>query len=266
MKLHFFGTCAGTEPMPGRKHTSFAVEIESGIYWFDAGENCSNTAHLMGVDLLAVRKIFISHTHMDHVGGLGNLFWNIRKLSGLKNQLPIEKRVDLYLPNLEIWDGIWMILKNTEGDYACQFEIGTHEVTDGVLLDQDGIRVSAIHNHHLPHTDGKPWRSFSYKIEAEGKTVVFSGDVKEVDDLAPFLWDPCDVLLIETGHHNVAPLCDRITERYPLVKSLFFIHNGKDILQNPVAAAFTAQQHFRGPVIICEDGTSISIERDSFPF
>lgn len=41
MKLYFLGTCAGTEPMPDRTHTSFALESGGSIYWFDAGEGCS---------------------------------------------------------------------------------------------------------------------------------------------------------------------------------------------------------------------------------
>ena len=86
MKLWFFGTCSGTEPLPGRHHVSFALESEGGLYWFDAGEGCSYTAKLAGADLLAVKKIFISHTHMDHVGGLGNLLWNIRKLEWVEGR------------------------------------------------------------------------------------------------------------------------------------------------------------------------------------
>lgn len=69
MKLHFLGTCSGTEPMPDRKHTSFAIETGDRLYWFDAGEGCSYTAHLMGLDLLSLCKVVISHPHMDHVGG-----------------------------------------------------------------------------------------------------------------------------------------------------------------------------------------------------
>ena len=81
MNIHFIGTCAGTEPMPGRKHASVVLESQDHLYWFDAGEGCSYTGHLMGLDLLKTGKIVISHTHMDHVGGLGNLLWNIRKLT-----------------------------------------------------------------------------------------------------------------------------------------------------------------------------------------
>ncbi|MDD6563518.1 MAG: hypothetical protein PUF08_00410, partial [Clostridiales bacterium] len=64
MKFYIFGSCSGTEPFKGRHHTAWALELNGRIYWFDAGETCSYTAHLMGVELLAVSDIFISHPHM----------------------------------------------------------------------------------------------------------------------------------------------------------------------------------------------------------
>lgn len=111
-RLHFLGTCSGTEPMPERKHTAFAIETGDRLYWFDAGEGCSYTAHLKGLDLLSVCKVVISHTHMDHMGGLANLFWNIRKLTtvGEKRQTLFEN-IELYIPNLVPWEGVRMCLK-----------------------------------------------------------------------------------------------------------------------------------------------------------
>ena len=82
MKLTFLGSCSGTEPMPDRFHTSYVIEHGGGVYWFDAGEGCSYNAHLMGIDLLAIRSLCISHCDLDHVGGLVNLLGTIRKLEG----------------------------------------------------------------------------------------------------------------------------------------------------------------------------------------
>ena len=75
MKIHFLGTCAGTEPMPTRKHTSTVIEFDDALYFFDAGEGRSYTAHNMGLDLLKTKNIVISHPHLHHIGGLCKLIY-----------------------------------------------------------------------------------------------------------------------------------------------------------------------------------------------
>ena len=59
MKRHILGSCSGTEPMPGRHQTAWMLEAGGRLYQFDAGECCSWTAHLMKLDLLALRALFI---------------------------------------------------------------------------------------------------------------------------------------------------------------------------------------------------------------
>lgn len=114
--MYIFGSCAGTEPIAGRHHTALAIEINNRFYWFDAGESCTYTAYLMGIDLLRVADIFISHVHMDHVGGLQNLLWTIRKLSIVKKQFPQFGDINVYMPNMDTWNGILSVLENSEGN------------------------------------------------------------------------------------------------------------------------------------------------------
>ena len=92
-KLTILGSCSGTEPIPNRHHTSITLEHAGKLYWFEAGENCSYSAHLLGIDLATTEAIFISHTHMDHLGGLPNLLWTMRKLS-LRSEQSLNKLKD----------------------------------------------------------------------------------------------------------------------------------------------------------------------------
>ena len=229
MKLYIFGSCSGTEPFEGRHHTALAFETNGRIYWFDAGETCSYTAHLMGVDLLAVSDIFISHPHMDHVGGLGNLLWNIRKLSVVKKTLPHYGDVVVYTPNTETFDGILSVLRNTEGHYEAGYNTVCRRITDSVLLKDENIEVTALHNSHLPPTESG-WESFSFCIKAQGKKIVYSGDVGGIEDLSEFLADGCDVLLMETGHHRAEDICREINDKCFSVKTIYFLHHGLSIL------------------------------------
>ena len=156
MKLHFLGTCAGTEPMPERKHASFALEVNGDLYWFDAGEGCSYTAHNMGLDVLKVKKIIISHPHLDHTGGLANLIWNIRKMHWVKNSETMGE-IDIFLPDMQVWDGVMTLLHCSEGKFALEDHLHPHSVQDGLLFDDDAVRVTALHNLHVAAQPGQ-WR------------------------------------------------------------------------------------------------------------
>ena len=123
MKIHFLGTCAGTEPMPARKHSSTAIELNDTLYFFDAGEGCSYTAHNMGLDLLKIRAIFISHPHLDHVGGLCNLLWTVRKLRYHYGKKTKFDEIGVYIPTPETFDGVMKILRNSESGYRCDFAV-----------------------------------------------------------------------------------------------------------------------------------------------
>lgn len=65
MKIHFLGTCSGTDPMPDRNHASWVLEVDDKLYFFDAGECCSRSAHLSGLDVLTMKAVFVSHPHID---------------------------------------------------------------------------------------------------------------------------------------------------------------------------------------------------------
>ena len=257
MKIHFLGTCAGTEPMPGRKHASVAVESGDCIYWFDAGEGCSYTAHLMGIDLLKVKKVVISHTHMDHVGGLGNLLWNIRKLSNVQKRFPIHGGVEVHIPNMETWEGIMSILRNTENGFKTDYPVMAREIQAGVVFDDGVMKVTAFPNSHLGDVNSAKCLSFSYLIECEGKRLVYSGDVGKYQDLDEVLKGGCDGLIIETGHFNVDAVCEYVADKK--IERLFFSHNGREILYDPEGSREKVKRRIGEHALICEDGMTVEL-------
>ena len=115
MKVHIFGTCSGTEPVPNRHHTAFAIEWQGELYWFDAGETCSYTACMMGLDLQKIKALFISHPHLDHTGGLENLLGNINKFSGLTGRMK-GRKIDMFFPDIRLWNGTKMVLECLDGN------------------------------------------------------------------------------------------------------------------------------------------------------
>ncbi len=253
MKIYFLGTCAGTEPWPDRHHASFAVTVGSRVYWFDAGEGCSFTAHNLGLDLLSVTKIVISHTHMDHVGGLGNLLWNIRKMTKVKKNAPAFGDIDLYIPVLETYEGLSMLLRNTERKFEKNFEIYAHKVISGVLFDDGYMKVTAFHNTHLQKEETDSELSFSYLIEAEGKKVLYSGDLGEYSDLDGVLGEhEVDVLIAETGHFAIEHVYEYTKDKK--IGKVIYFHNGKVIIKSPKDAVERVRELYGDKAIISYDG------------
>jgi len=253
------GSCSGTEPMPGRHHTSFTIEYRGKLYWFDAGECCSHTAHVAGLALPLTEAVFVSHTHMDHVGGLPNLLWTLNKLSTVSqdsHRRLRDRNIQIFIPDLKVWDGIEKLLAGTEGGFCTPFRLQAQRYEDGVIYDVNGVRVIALHNKHLGDT--APFMSFSFRAEIGDKSIVYSGDVKSIEDCEPLLED-CDLLLMETGHHKVEDVCHWLKDSGSGIDQLIFVHHGRAILDNPARELGKAKEILGEKVSIAGDGMVVQL-------
>lgn len=257
MKLHTIGTCAGTEPFPNFRHTTLAVETEQGVYFVDAGESGAYTAHLMGIDILKTKAVFITHPHMDHVGGLGNLLWYIRKV-GLVRKSPLTKddNIDILTPCIETVNGFITVLENTEGDFKIDYTHTIKKVKEGLIFENGDISVYATHTDHMPQKNGE-YQSYSYRVVHGDKTIVFSGDIRRenINDVLP---DECDAFLIETGHHQIEDVCEEIKKTGKKVKKLIFVHHGGYIMRDVESAQKRAENSF-GNAFIARDAMTFEI-------
>ncbi|MBE6412752.1 MAG: MBL fold metallo-hydrolase [Opitutales bacterium] len=260
-KIRMLGTAAGTEPWHDHNHTSWILEKPTGeLIWFDAGEYCSWTAGLMDLDITKSTNIFISHPHGDHCCGLPALFSAIKKyywVYKLKNKK--QFKLTLHTPTKLLADSATKMIWRESNPTG----LTTNLVKQGEVFRDDDIIVDAIENRHMKPTKAGKCQSFSYriKIPSINKTIVFSGDIKNEDDLAPFFKDGnIDILMIETGHHKAELLCQRIKQKYPnAVDDIMFVHHGIEILTNPEFEKVRADAVWGKPVIFSFDKQIINL-------
>ena len=262
MKIHYLGTCSGTEPMKGMHHTSLVIETGGSLYWFDTGENCAHAAYTSGLEVMKTKAIFISHPHVDHIGGFANLLSVFHKLVGAFGHrfLP-DNTLSVYFPGLETFDAIKKVtLGGSKKGGKLPFGIIENELSDGVIYEDENIRVTALHNLHLGEDGSDGWHSFSFLIEAEGKRVVFSGDVWNSEELDPIIIDGCDYLIHETGHHKVSDVIEYAFSRK--VRAVRFTHHGRAIINDrPAMQSLVDSENEKFPLgaKICYDGMTEEI-------
>lgn len=262
LKITFLGTRSGVEPIPNRHHSSFVLEINQKYYWFDAGENCSHKAYTSGIDVSRVRAVFISHMHIDHIGGLANLLFTIKKVSWFTKKPHInDNSYDVFVPDIKKFESVKHISNAYREPFSAEspsleVNVVEHQICDGVIFEDENLRVSALHNRHLKENGENGWHSFSFLIEAKGKRIVFSGDLASPEELDAYMQDGCDALIMETGHHSPLSVCTYANKNN--VKKLLFTHHGRAILRDfGVAEELVSSLH--NDAKLCNDGDTVII-------
>ena len=165
-------------------------------YVIDAGYGATFKMADAKVPLTALRTIFVTHLHSDHTLEVPTLAYNAWAI-GLKTP------VDVYGPAgvNELLDGFWLsqrfdieIRMADEGRPDLRKLVTPHVVREGAVLERDGVRVTALRNHHPPIRE-----SYAYRFDLGGKTVVFSGDTAYFPTLAEFSMG-ADILVHEVAY------------------------------------------------------------------
>ncbi len=183
MRIVLLGTGAGITPKTGRQATAAAVVSAGQIYVVDCGNGVGPQLLRAGLALGALRAIFITHHHLDHVADFGTLLaqcWaQLTQPVALIGPPPLRRMFELFLQMFAV-DLESRIAE--EGRSPLANFVSVHEITGTGDCYRDGdLQVSFAGVAHPPLE-----HAFAYKFASSDAVIVFSGDTAPSAALARF--------------------------------------------------------------------------------
>ena len=253
MKIFICGSASGTEPVKGRHHSAWILESGNKLYQFDAGENSVCQAYLNGLSPCRLQALFNTHPHFDHIGGLPHLLWTIRKIINKKWDTMDTVPLPVYTPDPQILEHAFAFLGYSE--FPGIRDATAIKIRDGVIFDDGTVKVEAFHNRHMGIPEDGNWKSFSFRISCEGKTIVDSGDLHSTEELTEMLDKKCDLLMMESGHHHPWESAEKLLAMPNIPEKLLFRHHGRDIINRYEETVSRTRQIWSGQeLFFAEDG------------
>lgn len=193
-RLILLGTAGGPTPKADRAAPASAIVVDGVIYVIDCGNGVARQMVKAGLDLGALRHVFITHQHSDHNADAGNLPW-------LAWSGPLHTRVDLWGPppltemtrQFLAMNAVDIhIRESDEGRPPLAPLIVPHDLTSpGIVMQDERVKVIAALVQHPPVTP-----AFAYRFDCPDRSIVFSGDTRPSENLIK-LAQGADVLVHE---------------------------------------------------------------------
>jgi ribonuclease BN (tRNA processing enzyme) len=173
------GTCV---PYHRRGSSSYALRLPKSTILLDCGNGATWKLGKVGISYLDIDHIFITHFHPDHTSDLIPFLFATRYAYG-----SIRKQ------QLHLWGppgcvSFFSALKEAYSDWIVPQELIVNDIEKTEIQFEDFVLRSA----HTLHTEN----SLAYRIDSEGKSLVYSGDTDYSESLVK-LAENTDILLIE---------------------------------------------------------------------
>lgn len=205
-----------------RGHAAFLYEFGATRLLVDCGEPASRALLRAGTPLETLDRVFISHLHFDHVGGLFTLLqglWLSRRQHPLTIHLPA--------PGLRPAQNLMRAARLFEG--RPPFDLQWEPLRAWRPVPTGTGSVTPVPSSHLCALAANPRaarrlnrEAFSFLLEDRGCRVAHSADLGGLDDVPALIREPLDLFVCELAHLEPASLFARL--RGQPIRQAVFVH------------------------------------------
>lgn len=296
-ELHLY-LCGTGSPLPDAGRAGPCATIIAGrqIYVVDIGEGASRKLALGQVPIGRVNGLLLTHFHSDHFDGLGPLMLLRWTQGTAASPLPIHgpDGVQALVAGFNAayaTDNGYRVAHHGErivpsggaGGAAMPFAVPPGDGTPVVVLERDGLRITAFRVDHGPVDP-----AVGYRFDYKGRSIVISGDTATSpnvvrnargadllvhDALQPAMLANMTQALAERGQGNVAQITRDIVNYHATpqdaarvakaagVRQLVLTHLVPPMPSRMFYPAFLgdAAEQFDGPIVVGEDGMFFSL-------
>ena len=184
------GSSSGV-PTAMRGNAAQVLRHGGKTYLIDCGEPLTQSLLRVGIDPLQVTAVFLTHLHIDHLGGLPQFIQTLQ-IRGRTLPLPVHLPAEGLAPLAHFLEAVYL------APDLLPFPLRLIGNGPGELYADGTIRVTAHRNAHLEALrlrvgevavkhPGWGLESRSLVVEAGEERIVFSGDLRGPEELAPLL-------------------------------------------------------------------------------
>lgn len=194
--MHVIITGSGSalaDPMRGG--ASVAVTVDGEVLQFDLGRNALENGLRAGLLPTDIDKLFFTHLHFDHIASYGYFLisnWiagRIEPVQVFGPQGTVAMNDGAYAMNASNIAFGHDVYKNwpddSPGRIAAEPPFVVKDIEAGKVASGPGYTVTAMHTVHYTYP-GAQQKSLAYRVDTQYGSVVISGDVGPMDEMAEF--------------------------------------------------------------------------------
>ncbi|KLU36984.1 hypothetical protein AB595_10050 [Massilia sp. WF1] len=179
------GTAGGPVAHAERSQPANLLKVHAASWLVDCGDGAVERLSAAGLQAAKVSHVFISHLHMDHIGGLQGLI-GLRWMTNAPGILTIygprgtDALVAGIVHSMQPSAGVTVALQGGKAHRRPEDTVKVVILEDGSDIRVDDVRVRTVRNSHFDTQAGVPATSstdsLSYRFDGAADAIGYTGD------------------------------------------------------------------------------------------